>query len=404
MTDLLTRPARDTSAGSHRTLAVEAMLAALMAAVVGIGLSMALAVVGWFLADAGSHGSTTDALRIGVDAWLIGHGSHTVAGGTPIGMLPLGLVAVLVLIGFRCGARAGRRTSAVSDRLLGTSAGLAVTCYLVIALLLGVLNSRDGADVSLPSLLLGSVAVGVLGLGSGLAWSTGRAQAWLERVPRFVVLSVEGALSAALVMLAAGAVTVAIALLWSFNDASMLMSSMRLGVGDAITLILLLALFAPNAAVMAATFLIGPGFAVGTGTTVSPADVTLGPLPNVPLLAALPQAALPTWAAASMMALPVLIAGFAAARAQSRYRVLAWDSAALRGFAVGLGAGVVLTLAAALSGGAMGTGRLSDVGPSAAEVFVVAVAGMSIGGLVGGLATTAWQRWRDRRQTHEPVR
>ena len=36
---------------------------------------MAVAVVGWFLADAGAHGQTTDALRVGADAWLVGNGS-----------------------------------------------------------------------------------------------------------------------------------------------------------------------------------------------------------------------------------------------------------------------------------------------------------------------------------------
>ena len=53
--------------------------------------------------------------------------------------------------------------------------------------------------------------------------------------------------------------------------------------------LLLLAAILPNVVLLASTYLLGPGFAVGSGTVVSPAEVSLGPVPSVPVLAALPD-------------------------------------------------------------------------------------------------------------------
>ena len=68
MTDLLNRPAsRPTSPAAPsrplRPLTTTALLAGAGAAAITLVLSMALALTGWFLADAGAHGDTRDALR-----------------------------------------------------------------------------------------------------------------------------------------------------------------------------------------------------------------------------------------------------------------------------------------------------------------------------------------------------
>ena len=47
---------------------------------------------------------------------------------------------------------------------------------------------------------------------------------------------------------------------------------------------------------------------------------------------------------------------------------------------------------AALAGGAVGPGRMRDVAPLAGEVMVHAIASFGLGGLLGGLAMTWWQR------------
>ena len=106
MTDLLSRPtSRDSSRTDQpaRSLTVSAALAGAGAAATTLLTCMGLAVIGWFLADAGAHGATTDALRVGADVWLVGHGSHLSVSGVPLGIVPLALTGFLVLVMFRLG-------------------------------------------------------------------------------------------------------------------------------------------------------------------------------------------------------------------------------------------------------------------------------------------------------------
>jgi hypothetical protein len=93
-----------------------------------------------------------------------------------------------------------------------------------------------------------------------------------------------------------------------------------------------------------------------------------------------------------LLGVPPLCAAVGAGLAQRRYAVTAWDSAALRGFGSGLGAGLACWVLVSIAGGPMGTGRLADLGAASGEVLVAAAGGMSIGGLLGGLVVAVRQR------------
>ena len=47
--------------------------------------------------------------------------------------------------------------------------------------------------------------------------------------------------------------------------------------------------YVPNAIVWSICYTLGPGFAFGAGTVVAPTGSALGPLPLLPMLAALPD-------------------------------------------------------------------------------------------------------------------
>ena len=128
------------------------------------------------------------------------------------------------------------------------------------------------------------------------------------------------------------------------------------------------------------------------GTVVSPAQVTVGALPVFPMLAALPDSGpTPTWTA-WLVVLPPVVAGIGVARAQRRSPTLRYEEGALHGCAGGMLAGVAFTLLASLAGGRVGPGRMADVGPFDGSVLLHAVTAFGIGGLLGGLAITWWQR------------
>lgn len=401
MTDLLTRPPAPFARAPEpvrRSVSAAGAIAGASAALVSLVLCMAVAVIGWFLADAGAHGNTTDALRIGADGWLMGHGSRAVALGSPLGIAPLGLTLVLVAVTFRCARWAARSAAPVADdKALAKGVAVAVTGYAVVLVVVHAFVATPAAQTSLGRALVGGLLVSALAGGAGFAVGGGRWTAWGVAVPAWGRSIAEGAVAGVLLLVAAGSVVVAVALARSLNDAASLMSSLHLGASDAVMVLGITALLAPNAVLYAMSYLLGPGFAVGTGTLVSTTAVSLGALPAFPPLAALPGNGAPAQWMGALMAVPPLAAAVGAALAQRRYTGVAWDSAALRGFASGLAAGLLVTLLVALSGGPMGTERMADIGAPLAEVLVAAAGGMSIGGMVGGLLMTAVQRHRARR-------
>ena len=112
------------------------------------------------------------------------------------------------------------------------------------------------------------------------------------------------------------------------------------------------------------SYLLGPGFAVGAHTLVSPTVVVLGPLPLFPLLAALPANAAPAAWTAALMALPPRgRRGRGRPRPASAARRCAGTRARCAAAPAGSLAGVLFGLVASLAGGAVGPGRMRVVGP-----------------------------------------
>lgn len=385
--------AASTASPPGRPLTVSAAIAGLAAAGTTLVTFLGLAVVGWFLADAGAHGRTTDALRVGADVWLVGHGARLTLAGAPLGIVPLLVTAVLVVAVHRFARWAALTSEPVDDdRTVVLAATILAGLYVVAAVVTCVVAADESASPSLGRTIVGSAllagATGTLGLAGG----TGRLRLWAQRVPGWVRSIAHGAAASFLLLVVAASLLVAVALLTGLNDAARMMAALELSGGDYVMYALATVALAPNAVLLGAAYLLGPGFAVGTGTVVSPALVDLGPVPAFPLLAALPDdGPAPVWALA-VLAVPVAVAMAGAVLAQRSYRVPAYDSAALRGFGTGLGAAVLTTVAVLAAGGPMGTGRMADIGAPAGEVLVAALLAMGLGGLVAGTVTAWFQR------------
>lgn len=376
-----------------RSLSAAAALGGLLAAIVTLVVCMSLALTAWFLADAGSYGDTTDALRVGADAWLMGHGSRLDLAGLPLGIVPLALTMMMVLGAFRSGRWSTRRAVMITeDRMLGVAVTTFVGAYVVVAVVVCVLASESGATPGLGRTVLGAVLLAALAGGSGLASGTGMLDLWIVRTPQWARQLAVGALVSALALLAAGAALAAVSLLFSFNEASSVISTLELSTGDALSLIFVIALLGPNIALLGASYLIGPGFAFGTLTTVSPQAVSLGAVPAIPVLAALPEDGPPAAWLVGLLILPALCAAFGTVRSRRGGEPLPLDVAALRGAGTGFVAAVLITVAIALAGGPLGTGRLEEIGAPTAEVLGYSIVAMSLGGLLGGLVQAWWQR------------
>jgi hypothetical protein len=153
-------------------------------------------------------------------------------------------------------------------------------------------------------------------------------------------------------------------------------------------------LLLPNAAAAVLGLAAGPGFSIGSATLVSVHGVTLGAVPALPLLAALPDTqAVPLLAFASQ-AVPAL-AGLVAGATVGR-RLGADDGgtlvAALSGVLAGVGLGLAAAALTAVGGGSLGTGALAHVGAPALATGVAVAAQAA----VAAALAAAVLRWRSR--------
>ncbi|WP_244929804.1 DUF6350 family protein [Nocardioides sp. W7] len=396
----------------RRPLALLATLGGVIAAASTLVVCLAVGVAGWFLTDAGAHGEPRDALQVGALGWLMGHGSGITVQGTPVSVVPLGLTLVVAWTIWRLGIRVGDSVSghgpdadAIADGerdlTVPVAASLFAAGYAVVVAVTHTLAATPATSPSLARPIVWSVLLCLVVGGAAVAVGSGRAAIWAAFVP--IALREAAATCRRILLgwfLVAGLVLVA-ALVVDLDTAVNVMSQLHTDAGDATVFTLLSLTVLPNAVAFSGAYLLGPGFAVGVGTLVSPAAVALGPLPMFPLLAALPDDGTPPVWTAYLMVLPPLVALAATMRSQRQAPTSRWDEGIIRGLAGGVLAGLLFGLFAAMAGGAVGPGRMADVGPLVLDTTVYAVTAFGLGGLLGGVLATALQR-RRARQAENP--
>ncbi len=389
-------PSRDTGATPARALALAAAVAGLASATAVLVGCMALGVVGWFASDAGSHGTTRDGLRVGADGWLLAHGgSLQLAAGqaaATITVVPLGLTLLCLWVAHRCGRRAAGASQVEDTRSLLHGVLVLSGVYGLVALVTAALASTADARPSLAGSFAGGFLVAALGGGSGLLLG-GRAVPGrpdlLRKVPETVWAILTGALATVLALVVAASVLLSVALLRDLGSAANVLSRLHAGVSGGLLATVLVAAVAPNAVLLTGSYLLGPGFSVGTGTLVSPGAVVLGPVPAFPLLAALPaEGTPPAWVSALVVA-PVAASVVGVALMLRRHPAVGYAQAAVRGLGAGVAGGLLVTVLVGLSGGAVGPGRMADVGADLLPTLVSASVAMGVGGLFAGVASTA---------------
>lgn len=419
MTSLLPRSTTATVSdgsdfGHRRPLTLIAALGGAAAAGSTLLLCLGVGVVGWFLTDAGAHGTPRDGLRVGALAWLLGHGAGVSVQGVSVTAAPLGITLLCAWAIWRVGHRVGDSVSGHGPDAHGIADGerdwtvpatvlVFVLGYLAVALVTLSMATTPATGVSRGHVVGWAALLCVAFGGPAIAIGSGRAAIWASYLPGTLRAATATCLRILSTWLVVSLLAFLAALVLDLGAAANVLSRLHTDAGDASLLVLLSALLVPNAVAFSGSYLLGPGFAVGAHTMVSPTLVVLGPLPMFPLLAALPdEGPTPSWTV-GVMAVPALVAAYAAARSQRRLPTLRWDEGALRGCAGGVAAGVLFGLVAAVSGGSVGPGRMQEVGPVGFDVLVHAITAFGVGGLVGGLVMTWWQRRAARRSAAGPT-
>ena len=396
MTDMLSRPgARD--GGPHQApgpapevtaptkpVVVSAVISAGACLLTGLLTCAAVAVIGWLAA---TFGGASGAIRAGASAWLVAHKAGVTLGSGSLTVAPLGLTFFFAWCLYRGGKSAARSSAADRTKDLILLSGVFAGVYGLGALVVALLTADGALKVSPLSAFLGAASLALVAGTIGVLVESGAAQDIADATPKGLRDTVPAAVAAVLTVIAIASVLYGVLLAIHFSRITGMLELLDAGVIGSVVLFAICLMLVPNMVLYVVSFLAGPGFQLGVGTTIAPTGVDVGNLPALPLLAAVPaDGATPTYLLALTAVVPLaagVVAGLVVVRrglADQDADALGWDAFALRGGIAAMIAGVMLYVLMALSGGSAGPGRMSAVGiPAALPAAGVLAAGIAIG-------------------------
>lgn len=400
-------------------------LEALLVVGIGIGIPLVPLTLMWGL----QYGLQIDWIvfwRAAVDIWLLGNGANMtaildeatattlgfVAAQTPfvLSLAPLGFALFTLLMG----QRAGRRIAEVQHRNLGLLVALATFGLLSLILTLTALH-----ELARPSIVQGAI-VPTLVFAAGLALGTVVARSRLAgtrpddvldrlwarmsdqtaRVTSLVSTALVGGAASVAVVMLVSSVLLAVLFGVNYGEIIALYEGTHAGVLGGVALTLAQLAFVPNLVIWGASWLVGPGFALGAGSVVSPLGTSLGPVPAIPVLGALPTGDF-AWGFLGLL-VPVVAGFLIGAILRPRLKLgfagkppLRWQIAT--GALIGACAGIILGLLAWFSAGSAGPGRLAEIGPNPLLVGLLTLLEVGIAATLGLIVASAGGRPEEER-------
>ncbi|UJW33448.1 DUF6350 family protein [Saccharothrix sp. AJ9571] len=342
-------PAEVTGATRFRVLLVAALFPLLTGYTLATGALAAVAGLA-----PGSGFTVSGALRGGGPAWLATQQVPLSLGGHPLSVLPLLPTFVLLLLVAKLASSAARRLGYTDPAQAIGVIGVVAAAHAFAGVTVAVLCSGTGVDVEpltaflLPGALSGAAAT------AGVLSRCGLPEPLKQYIDPLALTGLRaGVLGVAALLVAGGLITL---LGFALSVPEMLRLFDAEPAGGGAGMLLLSAVYLPNAVVAGVSFAAGPGFSIGA-VDVTPFAFDGGPVPALPILAALPEQHEVWWPA--LLLLPALagaLCGWGLRRCDPDPLVRV-RAAAIAGAAAGFGCVLLGTFA----GGRFGDGVFDPV-------------------------------------------
>ncbi|WP_147383485.1 cell division protein PerM [Nesterenkonia natronophila] len=398
-------------------------------AVLGTALLVAVPVFGAGLVRSWGDFDPQATSEMAAQVWLMIHAAPLNLSGDPgavwFHLVPLGFTVVPFLLAWRAGRRLAQGAYP-----LQLWQGLSVFTLAYAGAAVGL--ARIGIQDAETTVWAGVAAAALTGVGSlGGCYAEARSatrmigvdlESRVEELSQrlkwagaYVWAVLRGGTAAALTTVGLSALLLAGWVGWRWMDVANTYQELDAGISGAIGLTLLHLGLAPNLVLWALAYSTGAGFNFGSGSPVGPLETELGPVPAVPVLAALPDQVY-EYSMATLI-LPVLagvVAGWWLMR-EGENHFDDWCQLKLKlrpvsltvstlalGALTGVVAGALLIGPLWLSHISLGMGQLNDVGPHAALTAGLLAIWVAVGTVVGYLAAPAARLLVPRRRAVEP--
>lgn len=264
-------------------------------------------------ADSQSTSSWNDTLGVTIDLWALAHRAHITADGIGVVFSPLVLTFICVLA-----ARFGARAAFPDERLRASDLRLIMLAfvggYVVAAQVLGVIASLGSSHIAWWSLIVGPLLVAA----AGVAWT-----AWhergnspelaaldevvLESTPLLLRRSIRAGLRGLRWFALASLVVLVALIAWHGGRVWTVHHQLNPGAVGGVLLVASQVLALPNLMALVAAWLTGSPVSFGA-VSIGHGSTTVGTLPMIPVLGALPDGVAPwTWV---LVAIPVAVGGW----------------------------------------------------------------------------------------------
>jgi hypothetical protein len=238
------------------------------------------------------------------------------------------------------------------------------------------LRSND-VHVSLPATVIGATCVACL----GIVWGIRKQSPQRLRLPN----ALAGGMVAISWFVVVGSLVLAVSAIFAFGDITVARQALTAESVSQLGVLTVELAYLPNLIVWMAAYATGAGLAVGGDQQISMFASEAASLPDLPILAAVPTTAP---AGAALLPLTIVVGGWlSAAVAQRQAPVVALRRRLARAAVL---AGIVLVfwfVAAIISGGSLGDGRLDYVGPALSTPFAAATL-VGVGAILWALIPT----------------
>jgi hypothetical protein len=334
-----------------------------------------LAVVTGTASNAGL--TTAGVLRAGLPSWLAAHQVPIGILGVELGVLPLLPTIGIAVLTAKAAGHAAERLDLRRPGQGGKAIATVAVAHAIAGVVVAELSSATAVKADPLAALYYPALISALAATLGVARRCGIYRAITQRADAVAVEGLRAGVLAVALFLTAGGAVLTFGLLTSIETAKALFPA---GAGNATGMLLLSIGYLPNAMIAATSFAAGPGFSFGA-VTVAPLEFHGGRLPDVPLLAALPEAQASWWPA--LFVLPLAV-GVAVGR---RLRHVHENPVArLRAVAIATGVVAICSvLLAGLAGGRLGRGAFDPVSMRATALSIALVVWTAVPGTI-----TAW--------------